>query len=133
MMFGIGKKPPYVLHIDDDASERLLIGELLEVLGYEVLSAESVQAGQEAAKSRTPALILLDVMMPLVDGFTACGHFRREPALKAIPIVMLTSLDRVADVDRAFAAGATDYLTKPLKLERLRDKLLKHIGAPPPK
>lgn len=131
-MFGFGKKEPYILHIDDELDLRALVEELLPLLGYRCLSVASVSEGLAAAKKDPPALILLDTMMPGVDGRTACRLVRAEPALKRIPIVMVTSLQRMSDVEASFEAGANDYVVKPIDVDRLREKLAKHLPPVPP-
>ncbi|MBI4422746.1 MAG: response regulator [Elusimicrobia bacterium] len=130
-MFGFGPSKPRVLHVDDNAESRALVQDILALLGYEAATAASALEGLKAAKARPPALILMDAMMPEMDGFDACQHLRRDPALASIPIIMMTSLERMADVEQAFAAGANDYLLKPVTVDRLREKLAKFLGPAP--
>lgn len=104
---------------------------MLDLLGYEAVTAASALEGLKAAKAKAPALTLMDAMIPELDGFAACQHLRRDPALASVPVVMLTSLERLSDVERAFAAGANDYLLKPVVTARLQEKLAKFLSPPP--
>lgn len=117
----------FILHIDDDPGIRSLLFDLLAALGLQSDSAASFPEGLARARAKKPDLIILDVMMPGVDGFTGCRALREDPALKAVPVVMLTALDNLADVEKAFAAGANDYLTKPIRIQALKLKLEKHL------
>ncbi|MBI4425329.1 MAG: response regulator [Elusimicrobia bacterium] len=129
-IFGFGKKGPYVLHIEDDWDTRNLLQDMLKAFGYEYIGAASVEEGLKAARSRIPALILLDTMMPFMDGYAGCKLLRADAQLKDIPIIMLTALQRMADVEKAFSAGANDYLVKPVNPARLKEKVGKFL---PPK
>ena len=122
----------FILHIDDDPTLRSLLFDMLTALGFEADSAASFNEGLERARRRKPDIIILDVMMPVKDGFTGCRELRRDPALKDVPIIMLSALDKLPDVERAFAAGASDYITKPVLMNTLKLKLAKHLPPKPP-
>lgn len=126
-MFGFGEKP-YILHIDDEPSIRFLIVDLLEHLGYSCVSTPSAKEGLQQARKQTPILVMIDAMMPEVDGYSTCRELRADPKFKDVPIIMLTALDRMDQVERAFSAGANDYLIKPLDMARLKAKLAKVLG-----
>lgn len=115
--------PPYILLVDDEPQNLFLMGELLEMEGYTVQTAASGAEALTLAKADCPALILLDVMMPEMDGFAVCRQLREDPALGTVPIIFLTALDddesRLAGVD----ALGDDYLTKPIKTELVLKKI----------
>lgn len=103
-----------LLIVDDNDQNLELLLAYLEDLGCELRTArDGVEALDEVAK-RIPDLILLDVMMPRMSGFQVCSRLKRDNATKAIPIVMVTALHEVSDVERAVESGADDFLTKPV-------------------
>ena len=118
---GIGREPmeSRVLFIDDDASIGKLVRGLLEQRGFQVTLATSGRQGLDIARSNPPDVILLDVMMPGMDGFEVCGMIRQDQALHKIPVVMLTAMDSQDLHERACAAGAELCMTKPFWPERL--------------
>ena len=105
---------PLVLIVDDDRTMRSLLNLAMEEEGYRVVEAEN---GEQCLSEYThfqPDLILLDAVMPDLDGFTCCQKIRSLPGGDRLPILMITVLDDRDSVDRAFQAGATDYITKPI-------------------
>jgi diguanylate cyclase (GGDEF)-like protein len=108
------KTPPRILVVDDDAGGRRLTRATLTKAGFLVTEAQNGQAALDALQVELPELILLDVSMPVMDGFTACEHLRALPSGDRIPVVMMTGLDDTASIERAFKAGATDFITKPI-------------------
>lgn len=121
---------PVILHIDDEPAMVVFVREGLMDIGAEFVSASSVEEGLRAAEKFKPCLILMDVRMPELDGVQGCALVRANPALKDIPVLMLTSMDRPKDVDRALSTGATSYITKPIQLARLRQKILTLVRIP---
>jgi PAS domain S-box-containing protein len=105
-----------VLVIDDDQQARELIQRTLHRDGLEVITAGSGAEGLALARARLPQVITLDVMMPEMDGWSVLSQIKAEPALRDIPVVMLSMVD---DKTRGFALGAADYMTKPIDRERL--------------
>ncbi len=104
--------PARVLVVDDDASIRITLVKLLQKEGYEVIQAENGARALDIISAELPSLILLDVVMPGIDGFEVCEAVRqRDPR---VPIIMLTGMEDVASIDNAFAKGATDFITKPI-------------------
>lgn len=108
-----------ILLIDDDKAIIELVKINLEIQGHEVLIANDAVTGIAIAKQEIPDLIILDLMMPEVDGFTACQRIRQQETTQNIPILMLTALSRTDDKVSGFNAGADDYLTKPFELPEL--------------
>jgi pilus assembly protein CpaE len=105
--------PAKVLLVDDDETLRQITAALLSRHGFNVLVAESGIKALESLKTIHPDIILLDVMMPVMDGFTACRQIRADTSLGYIPIIMLTALDSVENKVKGFEAGADDYIAKP--------------------
>jgi two-component system cell cycle response regulator len=103
-----------VLLVDDNEQNLELLLAYLEELGCELRTApDGIEALEDIAKNR-PDLILLDVMMPRMSGFQVCAKIKKDPSLREIPVVMVTALNEVADVERAVESGADDFLTKPV-------------------
>jgi two-component system response regulator RpaA len=110
---------PRILVIDDDAAIAELVAVNLEMAGYEVTQAEDGIKGQALAIQLLPDLIMLDLMLPRVDGFTVCQRLRRDDRTSDIPVLMLTALSQTQDKVEGFNSGADDYLTKPFELEEM--------------
>lgn len=102
-----------ILIVDDDADSLKMIGLMLQRQGYEVLAASNGQQALNQARSDSPNLIILDIMMPDMDGYEVCRRLRHDPATQTIPIIMFTAKTLVDDKVAGFEAGADDYLTKP--------------------
>lgn len=111
---------PLILIVDDEEIGRLMLRRLLESEGYHVECAENGSAGIEKARTLVPDLILLDVVMPVIDGYEVCEILRRDPDLAEVPVIMLTSLDDADSRLRGLEAGADDFLSKPVIPEELR-------------
>lgn len=112
-----------ILAVDDDALNIKLVSATLGREGYQVISAGNGKEGVRKAEEELPDLIILDVMMPEMDGYQACSAIRKNPKTANIPIMMLTSLGSVEEKIRGFDAGADDYLAKPFA----PDELLAHV------
>ncbi|MFO1285792.1 MAG: EAL domain-containing protein [Rubrivivax sp.] len=104
----------HVLVVDDDAGGRRLTRATLVRSGFAISEAGDGAAALEAMRSGLPDLVLLDVSMPVMDGFTACAELRRLPGGERVPVVMMTGLEDTASIERAFEVGATDFITKPI-------------------
>ncbi|MBT4511044.1 MAG: Flp pilus assembly complex ATPase component TadA [Chloroflexi bacterium] len=116
-----------VLNIDDDADARQLVERLLARNGYDVITAGSGREGLDLAYERKPDLILLDMMMPEMDGYEVCDRLQEKVETANIPVVFLTGSKDDHDKARAFAAGAVGYLVKPVQKEDLLQKVGAHI------
>jgi len=116
---------PLVLIADDDPLLRAILEHKLAAAGYHVHAVEDGRAALEAAQALSPAVVVLDGMMPVVDGFEALRRLKADPALAVIPVVMLTALKRQDDVVSALKLGAADYLSKPFNPDELVARLLR--------
>lgn len=114
-----------VLVVDDSPTERHFLSEILSKQGYQVLLAESGEEAMEKARSQRPDLILMDVVMPGLNGFQATRALSRDEATKDIPIIMCTSKGQETDKVWGMRQGARDYLVKPID----KDELLRKIAA----
>ncbi len=103
-----------ILVVDDDAAARRLTRATLSRAGFDVVEAVDGQQALHAVQRAMPDLVLLDVSMPVMDGFTACAKLRELAGGARVPVVMMTGLDDVDSIERAFEVGATDFLTKPI-------------------
>src|SRR5690554_5286235 len=115
---GMAKKRLLIIEDDVDVQEMLAV--YFESLGYEVLLATEGAEGIALARSKFPNLILLDVMLPDMDGFDTCKALRTSTLTKYIPITFLTQRDARADKVAGLELGADDYVTKPFDMEELR-------------
>lgn len=109
-----------ILVIDDDLAINELIKVNLTLAGYSVIQAFDGIKGFALAKQELPSLIILDVMMPDVDGFTVAQRIRKNPSTEDTPILMLTALSQVNDKVRGFDIGVDDYLVKPFEMDELQ-------------
>lgn len=123
-----------ILVIDDEQTINELIKINLELIGYTVIQALDGIKGFALAKQELPNAIILDVMMPEVDGYTVAQRVRQNPSTKNIPILMLTALSQLKDKVKGFDIGIDDYLIKPFEMEELKVRLraiLKRSGQLP--
>ncbi len=121
---------PTVLIVEDNEMNRDMLSRRLERKGYEVLIAVDGEHGIEVARERMPDLILMDMSLPVVDGWEATRRLKADAALQHIPIIALTAHAMANDRDKALEAGCDDYDTKPIELPRLLAKMEALIGTP---
>ena len=124
-----------ILIVDDSPSQLLGIKRIVEKLGHETLSAEDGAAGVEVAKAELPDLILMDVVMPNLNGFQATRQLSREGSTRDIPVVLVTTKDQDTDRMWGMRQGARAYLTKPFAEADLTDVIGRLLGSeqqPPP-
>jgi len=112
-----------ILCIDDDSDVRNLLEKILTGAGYSVITAEDGRQGLAEARKSRPDLILLDIMMPEIDGFGVCSQLQADKETAYIPVIFLTALAGEEDRAKAFAVGAADYLAKPVQKESLLAKV----------
>lgn len=108
-----------ILVVDDDLESVKLIGLMLERRGYEIAAARSGTQALEKVQSENPDLVILDIMMPDMEGYEVCRRLRANPATATLPVIMFTAKTTVDDKVAGFQAGADDYLTKPVHPEEL--------------
>ncbi|MDH4228121.1 MAG: EAL domain-containing protein [Nitrospirota bacterium] len=112
-----------VLVVDDDRAMRELATRSLEITGFSVAAAGNGRQGADLFAQFAPDIVLLDVMMPGLDGFGTCRAIRSMPGGANTPVIMITALDDLASIDRAYEAGATDFTTKPIQWPVLAQRL----------
>lgn len=116
-----------LLAIDDTPENLQVVSAILQGAGYPVSVARSGAQGIEIARRTTPALILLDLVMPEMDGFATCDRLKQDPVLRDVPVVFLTASQEPADVVRGFEHGAVDYVTKPFNAAELLQRVRTHV------
>ena len=121
-----------ILIVDDSPSQLMGIRRIVEKLGHEALTAEDGAAGVEAAKRELPDLILMDVVMPNLNGFQATRSITREATTKHIPIVLVTTKDQDTDRVWGMRQGAKAYITKPFSESELADMIQQMLGGEMP-
>ena len=112
-----------ILVVDDSPTERHVLVELLTRKGYQVLTAESGEEGIEKAKSEQPDLVLMDVVMPGLNGYQATRTLTRDDATKHIPVIVCTSKGQKTDKIWGLRQGAQNYMVKPINPEELLAKI----------
>ncbi|MBS0170503.1 MAG: response regulator [Nitrospira sp.] len=122
-------RSPYALITDDDIIIRMFAREALEQVGWEVEEAENGRDACVAFEKRTPDVVLLDVMMPEMDGFATCAALRRLPGGEHTPILIMTGLDDFESITKAYDAGATDFIVKPLNAMLLTHRIRYMVRA----
>ncbi|BCR06523.1 hypothetical protein DESUT3_35920 [Desulfuromonas versatilis] len=110
---------PLVLVVDDEAFMRKVLRDALEQGGYAVLEARDGLEALAAAREHSPDLVLLDVVMPKLDGIATCARLRRRPEGEHLPILMVTAAEDTATINLAYGAGATDFISKPINATHL--------------
>ena len=124
-----------ILIVEDDPDARKVLSLILKLDGFEVSTVSGGREAIDAVRAATPDLVLLDVMMPDVDGYEVCRCIRSEPATRRIPIVMLSGKADRESVVRGLAAGANEFLAKPIKpsslTKQLRATLMRAVSSMP--
>jgi two-component system, cell cycle response regulator DivK len=116
-----------ILVIEDQEDNRRILRDLLSSVGYELIEAENGEDGVAAAAAARPDLILMDIQLPLLDGYEATRRIKAQPALSAIPIIAVTSYALSGDEDKARAAGCEGYVTKPFSPRKLLAKIREYL------
>jgi CheY-like chemotaxis protein len=120
---------PTILLVEDNELNRDMLSRRLVRKGYDVLIAEDGAKGLSAATDGKPDLILMDMSLPVLDGWEATRRLKAEPQTRAIPVIALTAHAMSSDREKAVAAGCDDYDTKPVELERLLAKIERLLQA----
>jgi two-component system cell cycle response regulator DivK len=117
-----------ILYIEDNEQNLYLVRFILEKYGYEVFSAMDGQEGINSAATVIPDLILLDIQLPLMDGYAVACQLRTNPDLAGIPIVAVTSYAMAGDRDKAMAAGCNGYIEKPINPDTFMQQVEQYIS-----
>ncbi len=117
-----------ILVIEDTEDNRQIIRDLLGMAGYDMVEAHDGAEGVAKATEHKPDLILMDIQMPVMDGYEATRRIKADPTLKAIPVIAVTSSARAGDEEKARAAGCNDYIAKPYSPRQMLAKVRSVIG-----
>jgi two-component system, cell cycle response regulator DivK len=120
---------PRILVVEDNELNRDMLSRRLTRRGYEVLLAVDGQEGIDQTRALKPDLVLMDMSLPVKDGWSATAELKADPAVSAIPVIGLTAHAMAGDRERALAAGCDDYDTKPVELDRLLGKIEALLGG----
>lgn len=118
---------PKILIVEDNEMNRDMLSRRLERRGFAIVMAVDGQQGVAMARSEKPDLILMDMSLPVMDGWAATQAIKADEALKAIPVIALTAHAMAGDREKAIEAGCDDYDTKPIELPRLLEKIGKFL------
>ena len=116
-----------ILIVDDVAANRQVLGAVLRKAGYQVLSAVSAHHALQQVNLQVPDLIMLDIMMPGIDGYTLCGKFLADPRTQKIPVIFISSLNEAVDKVKAFESGGVDYVAKPFQAPEVLARVGHHL------
>ncbi len=120
---------PKILLVEDNEMNRDMLSRRLERKGYQVVLALDGQSGVEMAQSQTPDLVLMDMSLPVLDGWEATRRLKANAATEHIPVIALTAHAMSSDREKALEAGCDDYDTKPIELSRLLGKIEALLGG----
>jgi CheY-like chemotaxis protein len=122
-----------ILIVEDNERNRKLVRDVLQVKGYQTIESETAEEGIRLARERHPALVLMDIQLPGMDGITALGHLRADPGTRDIPIMAVTASAMTHNRQQILAAGFDAYQTKPISvkgfLEAVRELLDRRSGS----
>ena len=118
---------PRILIVEDNPDNRTLITDILMAMEYTVIEAVDGEDGVAKAEAEKPDLILMDLSLPHMDGWTATGKIKANAELAHIPVIALTAHAMVGDREKALDAGCDDYISKPIDLRELQAKLLQFL------
>jgi DNA-binding response OmpR family regulator len=121
-------QPPEALVIDDDEDMNRMMGAYARLNGFAYRAAITGQAGLDEVRRKPPAVVLLDVMLPDVDGFEVCRQLKTDEQTRAVPIIMITALTDPESRDRGLTAGADAFLSKPFDPEQLMQSMHRFGG-----
>lgn len=118
-----------ILIIEDNEQNLYLTSFILQKHGHEIIQARSGETGIALAAETHPALILLDIQLPGMDGYTVARELRKNAALARIPIIAVTSYAMTGDRDRILEAGCTDYIEKPINPDTFHAEIVRHLNG----
>jgi two-component system, cell cycle response regulator DivK len=117
-----------VLHVEDNSDNRLLVRRLLQAFGYQVIEAANAAQARALIQTHTPDLILMDINMPDVDGYTLTNELKAVPSLLGVPIVAITANVMKGDRERTLSAGCDGYIEKPIDVDKFIEQVERFIG-----
>ena len=123
------KTSPLILLVEDNEANIITISSYLDAKGYDLLSTQNGKEAITLVHAEKPDLVLMDIQMPQMDGIETIQYLRKDPNLTDLPIIVLTALAMPGDRDRCLAAGATDYISKPIRLKILQSLIQKHLAG----
>ena len=123
----LSKKIPNILIVDDIPDNLKVLGDILKGKGYKVRPVLNGVMALQVAEKEKPDLILLDIMMPDMDGYEVSRKIQENELLKDIPVIFISALNDTNDIVKAFAAGGVDYITKPFKAEEVKARVATHL------
>src|SRR5512141_186006 len=123
-------EPPSILLVDDSPDELRLLSDMLRAGRFRLIVASDGRQGYQRAVSRLPDLILMDVSMPELDGFTACRLLKADPATRHIPVIFLTAKNAPEERLNGFRLGGIDYVSKPFLAEEVIARIRIHLNLP---
>jgi DNA-binding response OmpR family regulator len=118
-----------ILLVDDSATVLMMERMILATERFEIVTASNGEEAQEKARGEQPDLILMDVVMPRVNGIQACKALRQHPATKHIPIIMVTTRGEAETMEQGYESGCNDYVTKPVNSAELLSKIRSILGV----
>ncbi len=118
-----------ILIVEDNEKNRKLVRDTLQFKGYETIEAETGEDGVRLAKERLPALVLMDIQLPGIDGITALGQLRADPATRAIPVIAITASVMSQDRQKIMAAGFDGYQGKPISVKEMLETVRRILDA----
>ena len=117
-----------ILIVEDEKNIRLSINMLLKEKGYEVYEVDNGIDAIKAAQEKMPDLVLLDILIPKMDGYMVCEALKKNPQTKKIPVIFMSARTQEKDLNQARVAGGNDFIMKPFKSEELLSCVKKNIG-----
>jgi signal transduction histidine kinase len=118
---------PNILLVDDVPANLQVLGDILEGEGYKVRPVLNGPMALQVAEKEKPDLILLDIMMPGMNGFQVCRHLKENQNLKMVPVIFISALNDTEDIVKAFSEGGEDYIPKPFKVEEVKARVATHL------
>jgi two-component system, cell cycle response regulator DivK len=117
-----------ILYVEDNRLNRLLVRRVLEADGFDVIEAESANQALESISEKVPHLILMDINMPEVDGYTLTNQLRQNPKTHGVPIIAMTANVMKGDRERTLEAGCDGYIQKPIDVDILSEQLIRFLS-----
>jgi two-component system, cell cycle response regulator DivK len=119
-----------ILIVEDNERNRRLVRDVLQFKGYQTIESETAEEGLQLARDRSPALILMDIQLPGMDGITALGRLREDPVTRAIPVMAVTASAMTHDRQKIMAAGFNAYHTKPIRVKEFLEAVRQILESP---